>query len=93
MEVNFKIEKQNSRKDVAEAFNKKSLSINVMSRNYKLRGGRKGLISSNQQVPFAVFSSRIIRNTPKEFYGFFLDDNNFKKFDIVKSDEERAQND
>ena len=84
MEFKFKPHKQYSRKDVAEAFNKTIYNIDTQSRKYKANGGRKGLLNSNQQVPFVVFASRIIRNTPEEFWGFFLDDDNFKNFDIVK---------
>ena len=84
MEFKFKAHEQYSRKDVAKAFNKTIHNINTQSRKYKANGGRKGLLASNQQVPFVVFASRIIRNTPEEFWGFFLDDNNFINFDIVK---------
>lgn len=84
MEFKFKAHKQYSRKDVAKAFNKTIFNISTQSRKYKANGGRKGLLNSNQQVPFVVFVSRIIRNTPEEFWGFFLDDNNFTNFDIVK---------
>ena len=84
MEFKFRTHKQYSRKDVAKAFNKTIYNIATQSRKYKANGGRKGLLNSNQQVPFVVFASRIIRNTPEEFWGFFLDDNNFTNFDIVK---------
>lgn len=84
MEFKFKPHKQYNRKDVAKAFNKTIYNIHTQSRKYKENGGRKGLLNSNQQVPFVVFASRIIRNTPEEFWGFFLDDNNFTNFDIVK---------
>lgn len=84
MEFSFKVEYQNSRKDVAEAFNKTAGSLYTQSRIYKAKGGRRGLLNSGQQIPYSVFVSRVIRNTPKEFWKFFLDDNNFRNFDILK---------
>ena len=84
MEFKFNTHKQYSRKYVAKAFDKTIYNIDTQSRKYKANGGRKGLLNSNQQVPLIVFVSRIIRNTPEEFWGFFLDDNNFTNFDIVK---------
>lgn len=84
MEFSFKVEYQNSRKDVAEAFNKTAGSLYTQSRIYKAKGCRRGLLNSGQQIPYSVFVSRVIRNTPKEFWKFFLDDNNFRNFDILK---------
>lgn len=85
MEFNFKLEYQNSRQDVARAFNKTAGSLYTQSRIYKAKGGKRGLLNSGQQIPYSVFVSRVIRNTPKEFWEFFLNDENFRSFDIIKN--------
>lgn len=86
MKMEIEIKKSHSRSDVAKVFNKSEMGIQTLASQYKKNGGFKNLKNENKPIPYCVFVSRIIRNTPFEFWSFFLEDDNFFNCDKVKKD-------
>lgn len=84
MKMEVEIKKVHSRRDVAKVFNKSDMGLQTLASQYKKMGGYNGYKKENKSVPYCVFVSRIIRNTPVEFWSFFLNDDNFYNCDKVK---------
>lgn len=86
MEVEIK--KVFSRSDVVKVFNKSGMGLRTQASQYKKMGGYNGYKKENKPIPYCIFVSRVIRNTPFEFWSFFLDDDNFFNCDKVKKESE-----
>lgn len=88
MKVEVEIKKVHSRSDVAKVFNKSDMGLQTLASQYKKMGGFNGYKKENKPIPYCIFVSRLIRNTPFEFWSFFLNDDNFFNSDKVKKEVE-----
>lgn len=86
MKVEVEIKKVHSRSDVAKVFSKSNMALQTLASQYKKMGGYNGYKNKNKSIPYCIFVSRIIRNTPVEFWSFFLNDDNFYNCDKVKNE-------